>query len=194
MSGVFVYFPPPSEEVGSSPSSEVSMLNKMATESLREELYRCCGSSRWVGQMTNALPFQSISHLHALANRFWWSSDERDWMEAFSNHPRIGDVNALKEKYKKNPDAWEGGEQSGLDSANESVIMELKAKNDEYDTKFGFLFLVCATGKTATKMLEIIKERLKNTKEAEVLIAVGEQSKITTLRLNKLLNSHRSNL
>jgi 2-oxo-4-hydroxy-4-carboxy-5-ureidoimidazoline decarboxylase len=194
MSGVFVYTRPEERDMKSIyESDEVSVLNKLTHETLYNELYRCCGSSTWVSNMVKAMPFQSVMHLKACAEYHWYNCSEADWMEAFSNHPRIGDVNALKEKFKKNPNAWEGGEQSGADNASETTIQSLKDGNDAYDAKFGFLFLVCATGKTAEEMLMLLTERLKNERMSEVLIAVGEQNKITHLRLAKLLTS-RSNL
>jgi 2-oxo-4-hydroxy-4-carboxy-5-ureidoimidazoline decarboxylase len=135
-------------------------------------------------------PFESMQHLIALADQCWWSSGEEVWREAFLAHPRIGDVNALKAKFAKNPDAWEGGEQSGADNASEDVIMALKRGNEEYEAKFGHIFLVCATGKSAKEMLNILQARMPNSAEAEILVAAGEQGKISHLRLHKLMTSH----
>lgn len=194
MSGVFVYTRPEERDIKTVyQSDEVAVLNKLALDMLYSELYRCCGSSTWVSSMVKSMPFQSVMHLRACAEYHWYNCSESDWMEAFSNHPRIGDVNALKEKFAKNPNAWEGGEQSGADDASVTTIQLLKDGNDAYDAKFGFLFLVCASGKTAEEMLVLLTERMNNEKESEVLIAAGEQNKITHLRLGKLLTS-RSNL
>ena len=162
-------------------------LNALAEVELREELFRCCGSYKWVDCMVRARPYQSQQHLKAEADRAWWSLPEVEWRFAFLSHPRIGDVAALKEKYAKNANAWEGGEQSGADNAAESTLQELKMRNDEYFSKFGHIFLICATGKSADEMLAALKERLPNNPSAELLIATGEQAKITHLRLAKLI-------
>jgi 2-oxo-4-hydroxy-4-carboxy-5-ureidoimidazoline decarboxylase len=165
----------------------MSGLNAVPESELRSELFRCCGSHQWVEQMLCARPYESILHLRAAADRAWWSLPAAEWRFAFLSHPRIGDVDALKEKYKKNPGAWEGGEQSGADNAAEATIQALKRGNDEYFEKFGHIFLICATGKSAEEMLAALRERYPNSPEAELLIATGEQAKITHLRLTKLL-------
>ena len=167
-------------------------INELEENILRGELFRCCGSQVWVENMMMQRPFESTQHILAVADHFWWSATEADWRQAFLAHPRIGDVEALKEKYAKNPNAWEGGEQSGADGASEEVLMELKHNNDAYEEKFGFLFLVCATGKSAEQMLEILKKRLPNSRSAEIYVAVGEQAKISHLRLQKLLVTYES--
>lgn len=167
-------------------------VNELDEVSMQGELFRCCGSQVWVDNMLRQRPYESVQHLLAVADHFWWSSTEADWRQAFLAHPRIGDVDALKEKYAKNPNAWEGGEQSGADNASEEVLMDLKYSNDVYEDKFGHIFLVCATGKSADEMLDILKRRLANSRAAEIYVAAGEQSKITHLRLAKLLSSYDS--
>ena len=131
-------------------------LNAMDERTLREELDRCCSSSVWVQSMVSSRPFESVQHLLALADEKWWGAGEIEWRRAFLAHPRIGDVNALKAKFAKNPDAWEGGEQSGADDASEQILVDLKNGNDKYEARFGHIFLVCATGKSAGEMLDIL--------------------------------------
>ena len=149
-------------------------INSLDEPSIQMELIRCCGSQVWVDNMLRQRPFESVQHLLAIADHIWWSSNEEDWRQAFLAHPRIGDVDALKEKYAKNPNAWEGGEQSGADNASEEVLMELKESNDIYEEKFGFIFLVCATGKSAEEMLGILKARMSNSRGAEIYVAAGD--------------------
>jgi 2-oxo-4-hydroxy-4-carboxy-5-ureidoimidazoline decarboxylase len=168
----------------------MSQINGLSDEVLIEELWRCCGSRRWADLVMQNRPFESMQHLLAVADRSWWSLEGDDWRTAFLAHPRIGDVDALKEKYAKNPDAWEGGEQSGADDASDATLNALKEGNDAYYNKFGHLFLICATGKSAQEMLNALNERIGNRPDAELLIAAGEQGKISHLRLNKLIATH----
>jgi 2-oxo-4-hydroxy-4-carboxy-5-ureidoimidazoline decarboxylase len=138
--------------------------------------------------MLQQRPFHSLDHLFDTANTLWWTSSVQDWFEAFSAHPKIGDANALKEKFSK-PNSWEGGEQSGTSGANEDTLQALQQLNEEYFAKNGFIFLICATGKSADEMLAALRLRLANDRETEIQIAAGEQNKITKLRLVKLLQS-----
>ena len=165
----------------------MSGLNAASANELREDLFRCCGSHLWVDRMLEARPYQSEMHLRAAAEQAWWSLPQDEWLFAFRSHPRIGDVSALKEKFAKNPSAWEGGEQSGADNAAQETLSALKDGNDKYFEKFGHIFLICATGKTADEMLEALNDRMPNSNYAELLIATGEQAKITQLRLTKLI-------
>ena len=130
--------------------------------------------------------FASDQELMARAERDWDSLVEADYLEAFLAHPRIGDVVSLRQKYA-NTKAIASGEQSGVDAADEATLTRLAAANDEYFDKFGFIFIVCATGKTAKQMLEILESRLPNQRDVEVANAAAEQMKITKLRLEKLV-------
>ena len=112
---------------------------------------------------------------------------ESDWQEAFTHHPQIGDRESLKKKFASTA-GWAGNEQSGTATATEDVLDELAEYNHQYREKFGYIFIVCATGKTALEMLTMLKQRIENSRETEILIAAGEQAKITRLRLEKLLN------
>jgi 2-oxo-4-hydroxy-4-carboxy-5-ureidoimidazoline decarboxylase len=105
-----------------------------------------------------------------------------------THHPRIGDVSKLREKYKATA-TWSSQEQRGVQEASEEVLQGLADGNREYEARFGFIFLVCATGKSAGEMLALLRERMNNEPEAELRIAAGEQAKITRIRLEKLLTS-----
>jgi 2-oxo-4-hydroxy-4-carboxy-5-ureidoimidazoline decarboxylase len=107
-------------------------------------------------------------------------------LEAFKIHPRIGDIESLRKKFASTA-SWASDEQSGASEAAEDVLHELSEGNDHYEKKFGYIFIVCATGKSATEMLTLLKNRLHNNPEAEFAIACEEQKKITNLRLDKLL-------
>lgn len=142
----------------------------------------CCGSSRWVTGMVKRRPFKSVDAIVSASDDEWELTTRTDWHEAFSYHPRIGDRLAS---------GWAGGEQARALNAEESVQDELAAVNQEYEAHFGHIYIVCASGKTAEEMLADARARLKNDPEAELLIAAGEQHKITQLRLRRLLGEDR---
>lgn len=151
-------------------------------------LTQCCGSSAWVNKMLESPIAEDLVDLEEIAEENWWACSEQDWLEAFEHHPKIGDINSLKEKFA-NTAAWASNEQSGVNEANEAIITNLAKSNEDYEKKFGFIFIVCATGKSANEMLHILHSRFSNSREEEIQIAADEQLKITKLRLEKLFNS-----
>lgn len=162
-------------------------LNTLSHEQLREELTRCCGCSAWVSKMLGFFPADDLVEVLEDAEEQWYQCSEKDWKEAFDHHPRIGDIDSLKKKFNSTAD-WAKGEQSGVKTANQNVLEALAQGNQDYENKFGYIFIVCATGKTASEMLEILESRLKNDPEDEIQIAADEQNKITQLRLEKLIS------
>lgn len=153
---------------------------------LAEELLKCCGSRAWVQKMMPFVPADDLVELLEDAEEQWWTCSESDWKEAFAQHPRIGDTASLKKKFASTAD-WAAGEQSGVQGADEATIRALADGNRMYEAKFGYIFIVCATGKPAAEMLELLRSRLGNTPEEEIRIAADEQNKITKLRIEKLL-------
>lgn len=151
-------------------------------------LLRCCGSRAWSQEMEQARPFVSLADLQEHAIAVWESLGREDWLEAFSHHPRIGDRQALAAKYSSTRD-WSANEQAGVAVAEEEVLDRLATGNAEYETRFGFVFLVCATGKTAAQMLSLLEQRLPHSPEDELQIAQGEQQKIMLLRMEKLFST-----
>jgi 2-oxo-4-hydroxy-4-carboxy-5-ureidoimidazoline decarboxylase len=162
-------------------------LNKLAGNSLRAALFKCCASRRWTDQMIAAQPFASDLLVLKAAAGNWWKLDREDWAEAFAAHPKIGDVDSLRAKFADTR-AWAGGEQAGVTAASEATLHKLAELNREYENRFGYIFIVCATGKTADEMLAILESRLPNDPQTELRIAAGEQLKITELRLKKLVS------
>lgn len=148
-------------------------------------LFHCCGSDRWVRAMVAARPFASSEELLRRAETEWQTLTRVDWLEAFSNHPKIGDLESLRRKFKDTAHLA-SGEQSGVRGAGEATLQALAEANREYEAKYGFIFIVCATGKTAEEMLAILRNRLGNSVEDELRIAAAEQKKITHLRLAKI--------
>ncbi len=168
--------------------SKLTWLNGLPAEEARTEFMRCCGSSRWAEGMARARPFKTEAAVYAEAGWLWSQTGPEDWKEAITHHPRIGDVAKLRERFKATG-AWSEQEQKGVEGAGEQVLHALAEGNREYEARFGFIFLICATGKSASEILEHLQERLKNPPALELRIAAGEQAQITRLRLEKLLTS-----
>ena len=132
-------------------------LNTLSQPKLREELLKCCGSSAWVKMMMTYFPVDDLESLLDEAEEIWYECSEDDWKEAFTHHPKIGDVDSQTKKFASAA-AWASGEQSGVKMAPEETIKALADGNSLYEEKFGYIFIVCATGKPAEEMLEILKE------------------------------------
>ena len=163
----------------------IAEFDHLPTENKKTFLLQCCGSSAWVNKMLTVFPVEDLVELLEAAEKKWDECNEEDWKEAFDHHPKIGDINSLKEKYA-NTAQWASAEQSGINAASENVMEELAKANEDYEKKFGNIFIVCATGKSAEQMLGMLKERLNNNNEEEIKIAAAEQLSIIKLRLEKL--------
>ncbi|MEI9952504.1 MAG: 2-oxo-4-hydroxy-4-carboxy-5-ureidoimidazoline decarboxylase [Pseudomonadota bacterium] len=161
-------------------------LNALSREAASEALTRCCGAMRWVQGMLARLPFASHTAMFAAAVEIWAQLGPEDYREAFGHHPEIGsNLEELRKKFSATAD-WSETEQSAARSASESTLLALQRGNQAYRERFGFSFIVCATGKSADEMLALLQARLKHTPELEIGIAAAEQAKITHLRLEKL--------
>ena len=147
---------------------------------------QCCTSETWVAKMVAKRPFASAESCKNAANELWKNLAEEDYLQAFDGHPKIGDVNSLRAKYA-NTKELASGEQSAVNHADEQVLADLAKGNDDYDSKFGFIFIVCATGKSAEEMLALLQARLPNDRATELVNAAEEQRKIFHIRLEKLL-------
>ena len=161
----------------------LARLDAMSPEDARAALHRCCGSSAWVTAMLAARPFEDASALLRIGERTWWSLDETAHREAFAAHPRIGSAHVPA----SGDAAWSTGEQQAAAAAAAHTLAELAEANRAYDAKFGFLFIVCATGRSADAMLADLRRRLACTPAEELRTAAEEQAKITRLRLTKLI-------
>jgi OHCU decarboxylase len=136
--------------------------------------------------MGDARPFHSLDDLFAKADSIWWSLDPADWLEAFRSHPKIGEKEAAQQTSAE-ARAWSEQEQSGVQSAAHDTMQALAQGNRAYEQRFGYIFIICATGKSSEEMLTMLQERLHNDGDKELRIAAQEQSRITQLRLKKLL-------
>lgn len=164
----------------------LSQLNNLSEADAKFAFENCCTSSRWIDGMVAARPFVSIAQCQEVALEVWNKLGEVDFLEAFEGHPKIGDVTSLRKKYAHTKQLA-SGEQSSVNDASEQVIQALADGNTQYEQQNGFIFIVCATGKSAAQMLEILQGRLPNTRAQELQTAAGEQAKITAIRIDKLL-------
>jgi 2-oxo-4-hydroxy-4-carboxy-5-ureidoimidazoline decarboxylase len=161
-------------------------LNTLSEEDAFAELFKCCGSTNWANLLSAARPFRSIVQLLAASDKIWLSCTSEDALEAFSHHPKIGDLKNIEKTFAATS-AWAGGEQAGVNHADKQTLMALAKGNEDYALRFGYIFIVCASGKTASEMLGLLQARIYNDKNAELEIARAEQNKITHLRIEKLL-------
>lgn len=150
-------------------------------------LLQCCGSKRWAREMAQAGPYQNAETLISKANDVWWSLDPEDWLEAFRSHPKIGEKKAAAPVSDRSRQ-WSGQEQAGVSNASRETVDALAALNHAYEQKFGFIFIICATGKTSEEMLSALRQRINNDAATELPVAAAEQRKITELRLKKLIS------
>ncbi|MEO6253781.1 MAG: 2-oxo-4-hydroxy-4-carboxy-5-ureidoimidazoline decarboxylase [Ferruginibacter sp.] len=159
----------------------IKAFNKLNKEEKAKQLLSCCGSSTWVAMMMKRFPFGGEVDLVEAATDIWYNQcSGTDWLESFTHHPKIGDVKSLTKKFA-------GKEQASVAAASKKTIAALANANKEYEAKFGFIFIVCATGRSASDMLRLLEDRLSNTIGEELHIAMGEQMKISILRFQKLI-------
>lgn len=166
-------------------SAIAQALNGLHETDARQALTSCCAATAWAEAMLTRRPFADDAAVLAAAKECWEGLAEADWLEAFAAHPMIGDVNTLREKFSAMKQ-MAAGEQSGVVGANEETLAELVRLNREYYVRFGFIFIVFATGKSADEMLMLLKSRIVNSRTMELRNAAAEQLKITKLRLQKL--------
>ncbi len=153
-------------------------INALTPDTARDAFTRCCGSRRWVAGMLARRPFASADELFAAADSIWAALERADYLEAFSHHPAIGASGAR---------GFSAREQAQVAQAPAATLQELETLNRRYRERFGFVFLVCASGKSADEMLALLRARIDNPADVELRIAAGEQGKITRLRLEKLV-------
>lgn len=160
-------------------------IDTASVDEARALLTTCCGSSRWVDRMLAQRPFASRIGLLTAAREEWKALGPRDWREAFAHHPRIGDRAALRARFPTTYHLSEK-EQSGVAGASDPLLDALADANRVYEDRFGYIFIVCASGKDAQEMLGALRHRLTNSPDEELRIATAEQAKITALRLDAL--------
>lgn len=152
----------------------LSELNALDRAAAVTEFLRCCGSTRWAEQMAAARPFADTESMARAADAAWAALAPGDYLEAFAAHPRIGE---------RAGSVWSTQEQSGVTDAVRDRFAQL---NRAYEARFGYIFIVCATGRSGAEMLDELARRLENDASRELEIAREEQRRITRLRLDKL--------
>lgn len=165
-------------------------LNALPAEEARAALERCCGARAWVERMVARRPFLSVRHALGVAHGLWNELGPADWREAFAHHPRIGDLASLQRRYAATADLA-SREQASVARASRVVLEALAEGNRAYEERFGYIFIVFASGRSAEEMLELLSARLGNDPEVEIGIAANEQWKITRLRLDTMLGGPR---
>ncbi len=166
-------------------SKELERINQAERDEVEWMFRDCCGSTKWARLMSAYRPFESETELINAAAAIWRDLATDDRLEAFLAHPMIGESKAAPAQQARSAE-WSAGEQAGMNAASELSKQELAVANSAYHEKFGFIFIVCATGKSAAEMLELCRARLGNDRETEIEIAAEEQQKITEIRLRKL--------
>ena len=158
--------------------------NALPSTQVELALRDCCASSRWAARVAAQRPYGTMEALYKAADAIWWKLERGDWIEAFSHHPQIGEKPASGSESARQ---WAEGEQTGARAASEDVKERLVRGNHAYLQKFGYIYVVCATGKSAEGMLAILNQRLQNDVASELSIAAEQQRLITRIRLDKLL-------
>jgi len=169
------------------PGSEtLNRWNNLPFEVAEKEILPCCGSKVWARGVTGRRPLSSESELLAASDEIWNRLGESDWTEAFRSHPRIGESTAADSATIRST-KWSAQEQQGVAAADGDVKIALAEANRKYERRFERIFIVCATGKTAPEILQIIQRRMQNDKNTELREAAEQQRQITHLRLRKWL-------
>lgn len=163
----------------------LDQFNHLETAAARALISRCCASARWAARMAASRPYQSMQQFTETADAHWRAMTQRDVLEAFRGHPKIGRPDAHEGEHNDTR-ALAKEEQSAAARASGRVSASLARHNHDYEKKFGFIFIVCASGKSAEQMLGLLRSRLGNTREQEIANAAEEQRKITQLRIHKL--------
>jgi len=164
-------------------------LNQLDRVDAERALATCCSASAWVANMLERRPFASTEAVFTAATEVWAGLGRADYLEAFAGHPKIGEnLSALRERFAKTAQ-WSGQEQAGVAGSSDALLEELRQLNLDYHARFGYTFIVCATGKSAEEMLALLKLRLHHSADHELAVAAAEQAKITRLRLEKLVSA-----
>jgi 2-oxo-4-hydroxy-4-carboxy-5-ureidoimidazoline decarboxylase len=166
-------------------NSVLDAWNKTDEAAALEPMLACCGARRWAQSMVALRSYSSVEALRLTADEVWSIMEEADWLEAFACHPRIGERKTPRAPSQSA--AWSQQEQSSTARAVNQVLADLAARNLQYEQRFGFTYIVCATGRGADEMLAILKRRLSNDRDTELREAAEQQRQIMQIRLGKWL-------
>jgi OHCU decarboxylase len=160
--------------------------NSLPTDEAANEILPCCGSQAWARGLAERRPLTDERALLSASDEIWRGLSARDCMEAFCSHPRIGESKAPASARPRSAE-WSVREQAQVAAGDDAVKVALAEGNREYERRFGCTFIVCATGKSAAEMLEILRNRLANDQQTELREAAEQQRQITQIRLKKWL-------
>jgi 2-oxo-4-hydroxy-4-carboxy-5-ureidoimidazoline decarboxylase len=166
-------------------STVLEQWNLLSVEQATGAILPCCGSQAWARGMAARRPLLDEAALLAASDETWHNLTQSDWMEAFQSHPRIGESRVSQ--VAPSQAAWSAHEQKRIADAEAAVKIALEKGNREYERRFDRIFIVCATGKSAAEILEILRRRLQNEAETELREAAEQQRQITQIRLRKWL-------
>jgi allantoicase len=166
----------------------VARLNRLSREEAYAELIKCCGSTRWAREVAALKPFWDVTQVLIIGHRVWAELSEDDWLEAFRAHPKIGETKAAAQVSEQER-RWSEGEQARAQEAADETRAALAEANREYEERFGFIFIICASGRAAEEILAALRERMNNERDAELRVAADEQWDITELRLRKFFDA-----
>ncbi|MFL6229653.1 MAG: 2-oxo-4-hydroxy-4-carboxy-5-ureidoimidazoline decarboxylase [Pyrinomonadaceae bacterium] len=166
----------------------IERLNSLTHDEAEAELLKCCGATAWACRMSAQRPFADANEMMRAAEEAWGRLEDEDWLEAFSRHPKLGERQSTTEQTRQEQ-SWSEREQSGMSAADAAARAELAELNREYESKFGYIFIICATDRSPAEILAALKSRLANDAGTELKVAAEEQRRITQLRLEKLLES-----
>ena len=165
----------------------IAGLNALPVAGARQALERCCGARRWVELMVARRPFVNLNHLLGIAYAFWMKLGPDDWREGFAHHPKIGELESLRRRFATTADLA-SREQAAVAGASQATLQALAEGNRAYQERFGYIFIVFASGRSADEILTLLRRRLGNDPETELETAAREQWKIMRLRLDMLLD------
>jgi 2-oxo-4-hydroxy-4-carboxy-5-ureidoimidazoline decarboxylase len=169
-------------------SAVLSRWNGLPTENAVREILPCCGSRAWARGMAARRPLTDVTSLLAVSDQTWGNLTAADWTEAFQSHPRIGESRAAASASARSK-VWSAQEQRDVAAAGEDSTIALAEANRQYEQRFGRIFIVCATGKSVTEILEILRRRLQNDADTEFHEAAEQQRQIIRIRLSKWLSA-----
>ncbi|MGH7565567.1 MAG: 2-oxo-4-hydroxy-4-carboxy-5-ureidoimidazoline decarboxylase [Gemmatimonadota bacterium] len=167
-----------------SAATALARLNALPPDAAEAALCEVCGAHRWTSAVAAARPFANFSALAGAAEAAWDALSREGWIEAFATHPRIGEDHRVSDGKAS---AWSRAEQVGMAAAEDVTRAELAEAQREYERKFGWTYIVCATGRTAEEMRADCRARLANDPDAEIAVAAAEERRIGRLRLMRLL-------
>jgi 2-oxo-4-hydroxy-4-carboxy-5-ureidoimidazoline decarboxylase len=167
-------------------SDVLTRWNRLLPEEAEHEILLCCGSRAWAHRIVSRRPLADSASLLIASDETWRDLGETDWAEAFRSHPRIGETRAEQPSHSRSA-AWSAQEQGKVTAANDAVKAALAEANREYERRFNRIFIICASGKEAPEILEVLRRRLQNSPEAELREAVEQQRQIMQLRIKRWL-------